>query len=635
MASRPSRYLRGTLPYAALGMLVIVTACEGDASTGDAGTADRPGMTGGTGGTGITGGSGGGGGRGGAAGIDGPVDVPPPPPPPVHPEAKKLLPARSVMLGVHRSSCSYGASSMAAGAPRWCAISRPGATLGSLELWVMNVTKATETPPTCSGAGNADCMRLTTALFSAQPDVGPVYPTAHRFYGDTLIYYANALSAPSELYKGPVFAWKPGWPAGKQIGSNNAVLCSGHSRADVAVCIENISPEGVMPVTWDIHAGGLEGGPMKRVATITPVHPMTEASQWGSGFTQMGDYFVFSTPSAATGNRETLFFIKTTDIGTAMPTQVGTPGVSRWTLNAAGTKWFYLKDYNYNREGEPSGTLYMADFPAGGNEVKIQSAAVAPPAMPLIPGGASRGVGTYQVLVDQMDKDAGLGLLVNVVGGRGNYRIMKNPAGSPDDPANVVSVINDIATLPIYSPDLRFHYFAKDVDDMVGTTDSWVLKTDGLTSCALTQTLASSIFGFPFLENAGLVFWMDNFDAATDSGEGWLANPDGCPAASKKKFSNAIDFWFVDGDKGVLYSDDSDGLRVSLRYAPFQGGTLVTMATPIQRQIDRMFAILPNYEGVMFSITSSNQMVDGVYYLKLPVGSGPAGDGGVADAAGN
>jgi hypothetical protein len=48
----------------------------------------------------------------------------------------------------------------------------------------------------------------------------------------------------------------------------------------------------------------------------------------------------------------------------------------------------------------------MADFPAGGNEVKIQSAAAAPPAMPLIPGGASRGVGTYQVLVDASNNDA-------------------------------------------------------------------------------------------------------------------------------------------------------------------------------------------------------------------------------------
>jgi hypothetical protein len=553
----------------------------------------------------------------------------------VHPEAKKLLPARSVMLGVHRSSCSYGASSMAAGAPRWCAISRPGAQLGTLELWVINATNVSAAefnPALCTGAGTADCIKLSNNLFSSQPDVGPVYPTAHRFYGDTLIYYAEAMSAPSELYKGPVFAWKPGWTAGKQIASNNGVLCSGHSRADVAVCIENISAEGVMPATWDIHAGGLEGGPMKKVATITPVHPTTEASQWGSGFTTMGEYFVFSTPTAATGGRETLYYIKTTDIGSAtvMPTQVGTtPGMSRWTLNAAGTKWFYLRDYNYNREGEPSGTLYTADFPAGGNEVKILSTG----ATPLIPGGSTGGVGTYQVLVGPDDLDKGLGLLVNVVGGRGNYKIMNNPAGSPDDPANVISVVNDIATLPIYSPDLRFNYFAKAVDENVGTTDSWVIKSDGMGACTLTQTLASSIFGFPFLENAGLVFWMDNFDAATDSGEGWLANPDGCPAASKKKFSNAIDFWFVDGDKGMLYSDDSDGQRVSLRYAAYANGSLAT-GQPIQRQIDRMFAIHSNYEGVMFSITSNTQSVDGVYYLKLPVGSTPAADGGVSDAGG-
>jgi hypothetical protein len=554
----------------------------------------------------------------------------------INTNAKKLLPARSVMLGVHRSSCSYGAGSEAAGATRWCAISRPGSTLGSLELWVMNVTKAAANPGsvTCSGASNADCIRLTTNLFSSQPDIGPVYPTAHRFYGDTLIYYANAKSAPSELYRGPVFAWKPGWDGPKQIGSDNAVLCSGHSRADVAVCIENISPEGVTPVTWDIHAGSTSGL-LKKVAQITPVHPTTEASQWGSGFTQMGDYFVFSTPSMATGNRETLYYIKTTDIGTAMPTQVGDPGVSRWTLNAAGNKWYYLKDYNYNRMGEPSGTLYSRDFPGGTTETKIQGA--------LIPGGATKGVGTYQVLVGQDDMDKGLGLLVNVVGGRGNYVILKNPAGSYDDPANVQTVVTDIATLPIYSPDLRFNYFAKAVDDQVGTTDSWVIKSDGTGSCSLTQTLASSIFGFPFLENAGLVFWMDNFDAATDSGEGWLANPDnpnGCPLpagpAGKRKFSNAIDFWFVDGDKAMLYSDDSDGQRVSLRYAPFSGGTLTT-ATPMQTKADRMFAILPNYEGLLFSISSNNESVDGVYYLALPpVPGGVAADAGApADAAGN
>ena len=534
-------------------------------------------------------------------------------PPPFHPAARRLLPARTTLLGLHRSTCSYGPASTPAGANRWCAVSRPGATLGTLELWVLNVTKAAADPAgvMCSGVGNADCIKLTSNLYSSQPDVGPVYPTAHRFYGDTLIYYANAMSAPSELYRGPVYAWQPGWPSARQIASNNAVLCSGHSRANVAVCIENISPEGVMPVTWDVHAGPIDVGPMKKVATITPVHPTTEASQWGSGFSTMGDYFVYSTPSAATGNRETLFFIKTSDIGTVAPTQVGDPGVSRWTLNGAGTKWFYLRDYNYNRQGEPSGTLYMRDFPGGATETRIQSAG----APPLIPGGSTRGVGTYQPLIDQNDMDAGLGLLVNVVGGRGNYRVMKNPAGSPDDPANVVSVVNDVATLPTYSPDLRFYYFAKAVDEMVGTTDTWVVKSDGTGSCALTQSLSSSIFGFPFTADSSLMFWMDNFDAATDSGEGWVANPDGC--ANKRRFASSIDFWFVDGAKALLFSDDSDGRFVTLRYAPVQSGQL-GMPVVAQRQIDRMFGVLPNFEGVLFSITSNNAAVDGVYHLPLP-----------------
>jgi hypothetical protein len=379
------------------------------------------------------------------------------------------------------------------------------------------------------------------------------------------------------------------------------------------VCIENVSPEGVTPVTWDIHAGGLEAGPMKKVATITPVHPQTEASQWASGFTATGDHFVFSTPSVATGNRETLFFIKTTDIGTAIPTQVGIPGVSRWSLNAAGTRWFYLKDYNYNRQGEPSGTLYMSDFPTGANELRIQSAGGG--LAPLIPGGSVRGVGTYQVLVDASNNDAGLGLLVNVVGGRGNYRQMKNPAGSPDDPANVVSVVNDVASMPIYSPDLRFYYFAKAVDEQVGTTDTWVVKSDGTGSCALTATLASAIFGFPFTSDSSLMFWMDNFDAATDSGEGWVANPDGC--ASKRRFASAVDFWFVDGARGLLYSDDSDGNNVSLRYAPVQSGQLVNSG-PLHRQVDRMYAVLPNFEAVLFSI-SNQGVADGVYHLPLPL----------------
>ena len=227
--------------------------------------------------------------------------------------AQRLLPARSQLLGLHGSACNYGPASNGAGAARWCAVSRPGAILGTLELWVLNVTAARANPaaPRCQTSNTADCIKLTSNLFASQPEGGPAFPTAHRFHGDTLIYYANAVSAPSELYKGPVFAWKPGWTEGRQIASSNGVLCSGHSRADVAVCIENISALGVEPMTWDVHAGRIDAGPMKKVAQIIPVHPQTEASQWGSGFTATGDYFTFSTPTAATGMRETLFFIRT------------------------------------------------------------------------------------------------------------------------------------------------------------------------------------------------------------------------------------------------------------------------------------------------------------------------------------
>ena len=91
----------------------------------------------------------------------------------------------------------------------------------------------------------------------------------------------------------------------------------------------------------------------------------------------------------------------------------------------------------------------------------------------------------------------------------------------------------------------------------------------------------------------------------------------------------------------MLYSDDSDGQRVSLRYAPVQSAAHWRPAGRIQRQIDRMFAVLPNFEGVLFSITSSNQTVDGVYYLKLPVGGARRGSASPTpratsrDAAGN
>ena len=590
-------------------LLAAVAACGGDPGARSGGLGTRPDSSA-AGGAGMGGTSTAGSGAGATAGSGGTgVDAAPGDgPPALHPAARRLLPAGAQLLGMHRSACSSGPTSMPAGADRWCAVSLPGATMDALELWVLDVTQALALPAgavQCDGS-SPHCLRLTTDLFGGQPDIGPIYPTAHRFYGDTLIYYANAQSAPADLYRGPVFAWQPGWPAGRPIASNNGVLCNGHPFANVAVCIENVSPDGVSPLTWDIHAGRIDVGPMNKVATIIPAHPDTGALQWGSGFTTSGDHLLFSTPSAATGDRETLFFIRTDDVGRAAPTQLGEPGISRWSLSADSKRVFFLRDYNYNREGEPSGTLYAREFPGGTGETRIQGTRV--------PGGSTRGVGAFQVLIDEGGKDGGLGLMVDTVAGRGSYRVMKDPMGSADDPARVISVVDDLGTLPTYSPDLRFFYLAR-AEDFFGTSDSWITRADGTQTCALTQSQSASLFGYPFTSDSSLVFWMDNYDFATDAGEGWVANPDGC--TSKRQFSTAIDFWFVDGARALLYSDDSDGQRVTLRYAPVQSGQL-GVPLVVQRQAERMFAVLAGFDGVLFTIASDQPSVDGIYYLPVP-----------------
>jgi len=362
------------------------------------------------------------------------------------------------------------------------------------------------------------------------------------------------------------------------------------------------------------------------------VHPATMSTQWRSGFTEDGQFLAYSTGGASTAERETLYVIPTAMIGTAEPTMIAT-GVSRWTLSADGTKWFYLKDFNYNVDGEPSGTLYMRDFAGGtaaGTETRVAST--------LIKGGTAGGVGAFNLIINEMDQDVGVGVLQEIVAGRGNYLLINNPAGNLDDPMNVRMLLTDIGSVPIYSPDLRYSYYNKEFDQQVGTADSHILNYMTGASCALTNTLESSIFGFPFPTSAGLVFWVDNYSEATQAADGYIADPADCMRA-KRKFSTSLDFWFLNGDKMIVYSDDSDGQVVTIRYAPLtEGGMNLGPAVEVQKQVGRLFGVLPDYEGVIFNVSDSGDL-DGLYHYAIgatpPAGDAgaPADTGAPADAA--
>jgi hypothetical protein len=528
---------------------------------------------------------------------------PPAPPPAVNPAARRLLPDGWELLGTHLSACSHGPASIG---QRWCAISRTAQVLGRRELWLLNVTAATSATVACD-VSNAACFKLTEELHASRPGEGPRYPEAHRFYGDTLIFYASARSGPADLFRGTALAWRPGWPAAKVISSNNASICRAHATAAVATCLENVTglEEGGI-LQYDLHAGSLESGPLPKVVTLFPRHAQTQDVTAVFDFNRSGDTLLFSTPatpgSAVVAPVESLYFLKIADAGKLPPTQVA-ENVSRFALSADQTRWFYLRDYNYNTDGSPSGTLTTSDFPLGTNERRIQG--------PTIPSGSTRAVGAFQVLVDAAGLDAGIGLLVDVALGRGDYKILPRV----DDPLTVFSVVAGSLGLPLPSPDGRFSIFSRTRSDNVATVDLNVIATDGRTIfCTLTGMPTGALFGVPFSGASSLVFWMDSYDQATDSGQGWVASPRDC--SGKRMFARGIDNWFVKNEEMLVFSDDGDGQSVSLRVARINAGQL-SPATLLQQGAGRTYAILPEWDAAIISLTTTTASVNGLYRIPL------------------
>jgi hypothetical protein len=122
------------------------------------------------------------------------------------------------------------------------------------------------------------------------------------------------------------------------------------------------------------------------------------------------------------------------------------------------------------------------------------------------------------------------------------------------------------------------------------------------------------------------VFWVDKIDLIDGVGEAWVANPEGC--TGKRKWADAMDFWFPVRDQGLLYSDEGAGNETAtLKYVQVMGGTL-GMPVTIQKQVGRVYAAMPSFEGVLYTISRGVDF-DGLYlYGKLPFASSATGDGG-------
>jgi hypothetical protein len=500
------------------------------------------------------------------------------------PLVRRLVPGRAQLVGAHLTGCSHQPSS----SERWCAFSLPGQTLGRTDLWAINLTRALAGNVTCDG-NDPSCRRLTDDLWTGMPEQGPSHPTAHRFEGDTLIFHANAPSNLT-LYRGRIYAWRPGWSEARQISSAQGVTCSGHLRSDVAVCIENITAEAVMPTQFDLSAGRIGASPLPMVARITPSR-QNQASQWRSGFSANGDFFAYSTGGKTVQERETLSVMRSDDTAFLDRRTVVGSGLSRWQIARDGQRWYFLRNYNYSTEGDPAGTLVQADFPSGANETVVGSR-----------------VGAFLLLSDGTDADRGIGIYDTVTLGVGTFRILRD-AGNP---GTAVTIASKVASA-VLSPDLRFTYFSTVFDDSTGHGDAWIARTDGTGRCALTTSPTTDSYGSPFLAHSGLVFWADRVDPDTGVGEGWRANPDGC--TDKQKFADRVDFWFPARDSGLLYSDMGDGKLATLRTLKLgpDGAWPPSGSVIAQAQVARVYAVLaPDRDYVLFT-PGPGTAEDGLY----------------------
>lgn len=548
-----------------------------------------------------------------------------PPPPPPNMASKAIALGRARLVGDTASACSNQVPAMGAPTPdRWCAFTLPFQLPGRTELWVVNVTKMlANVPVKCDSrnpTGDPNCKLLTTELWTAEPAEGPTHPDTHRFDGDTLVFHAKSTST-LDAYVGPIFAWRVGWPEARQLSQGNrAYTCGAHFSAEMALCIEDLSDTA--PLQFNLTAGPLTstanptGSGLKTLARITPTRPGTQSSQWSVTFTRTGDYVLYSTGGTMREQVENLYLVKTSDItptATMIPSMKVADNISRWRLSVDGKQIYYLKAYNYSTEGDPAGNLMAADFPTLANEKML---------MPK--------VGLFQVLFDGTENNRGLGMFENVVVNKGNYKIMRDI----NMPTMVSTVATGVSSIAI-SRDLQYVYFSKEFDQ--GLSDAYVGRADGTgTPCTLTTSIQAALFGSPFTFNSSMVMWVDLVDRADGVGEGWYAPVAGCgTAANKKKFTDRVDYWFFYRDQGLIYSDDGQGIGVggtaTLKLAPLTGGgTAVGMFTGVQQQMSRLFAITPNFEAVIFSISgSANAASDGLYlYSMIPfVGARDGGAG--------
>lgn len=510
--------------------------------------------------------------------------------PVVGPGSQTLVSGDARLVGSGPDSCT---NQDPATGDRWCAFALPSTFLGGTDLWVINVSKAVGGKAIQCNAGDLDCLLLTSTLNDGDL-------TIHHFFGDTLIYYADSGAASS-----PVYGWRPGMTAGRKLTAATGLQCVGHAKTDAVLCFDKqdttTSPGDTLA---DLLAGKLSVGTatLPKVATLLVIGGTDGANvrKYQVGLSSAGDYVAWSTRATAAG-LETLSVQKLNDDTTRV---VVAEDVARWAFSRDNAKWYWLKSYNYSTNGNPIGTLQMANFPT-------DTGGVAPVATTLRPDVASFGTAGDKGLVY-------FGQLTT--GGLGDLGLI----GDRDQASQVKTIDRSLRVLGL-SRDGRTLIYSKSVSPDGSSFDLYVGGLDLATPCQLTGTANSPPPFATLSDSAATAFWSYG-DAVTSEFVGEYTTLATCHTA---KFSTNLWFWTSVKDQGVVYGDSIAGtsladLTLTLRYAEFTGSSLPSSGTVVQERANQMFAVLlPAVSAVVYTINTGGA-TDGLYVKAgLPFASTP------------
>jgi hypothetical protein len=495
-----------------------------------------------------------------------------------------MVPGPVRLIGDAVRACTHQAAPTGNG-DRWCGFRRAAAAGTGTELWVINASKASAGAIPCDGT-SPDCLRLTGTLWIDEPLGGPYQEEANRFEGDTLIFHADALSPPDRPFDGPIFAWRPGWPAARRLASE-AYSCYAHEGLPLAFCIDGVSYQGATPVEFDLLVGSIAdpaGGLLTRLDHAWLRRADGQVS-FGGRFSNAGDQFVYSTAASAGAATAALRAAAVTAAGVARPAEV-LPDVADWELSRDGSKVFYLRELKSGM-----GRLSMSDFPSGANPTLISSR-----------------TGRYLVLNHEGAKEA-VGFFVEP-GGRffSEYRVV------PDlgKPLESIVVFRYQPPLEDFqrSSDGRFTGYAKSDDDGL---NGYIARTDGSGECLLNLEKNRPAFADIFLADSSLVFWAEKSRLDPQGLDGWLARPQDCQG--KQRFSSRLAYYSPVRSAGLIFADDAEDDTASLKYAILENGRWPAGgAVRVRDGVDLPVAILrPAMDRIVFQVSSGAPEAIGLY----------------------